>query len=81
MIDYEKMFEGYDVPSRLKETAISIMRRFTITGECDGMYICNVIAAESGIGDGEGHFTGDDRNQGLPICRRAFLIVRRQAHN
>ena len=70
MIDYEKMFEGYDVPSRLKETAISIMRRFTITGECDGMYICNVIAAESGIGDGEGHFTGDEIFNRSEIARR-----------
>ena len=70
MNDYEKMFEGYDVPSRLKETAISIMRRFTITGECDGMYICNVIAAESGIGDGEGHFTGDEIFNRSEIARR-----------
>ena len=70
MNDYEKMFEGYDVPSRLKETAISIMRRFTITGEGDGMYICNVIAAESGIGDGEGHFTGDEIFNRSEIARR-----------
>ena len=34
------------------------------------MYICNVIAAESGIGDGEGHFTGDEIFNRSEIARR-----------
>ena len=57
---YEELFRGYVVPKKLKETAIAIMRRFTITGICDGMYICNEIAYENGIGDGMSHFTGDE---------------------
>lgn len=56
MRNYEKFFEGCDVPVQLKKTAICIMRRFTILGICDGMYICNVIAFESGFGDGKGAF-------------------------
>ena len=59
MRDYKKFFEGCDVPEPLKKTAICIMRRFTIFGLCDGMYICNVIAFESGFGDGKGRFPGE----------------------
>lgn len=55
----EDIMKGRDVPERIGNTAIAIMRRFTITGTCDGMYICNVIAYENGIGDGQGNFTGD----------------------
>lgn len=57
---YEKYFEKYDVPEKLKKTAIAIMQRFIITGLCDGMYICNTIAYICGIGDGCGTFTGDN---------------------
>lgn len=56
MRNYEKFFEEYNVPEKIKEMAINIMRRFTIYGLCDGMYISNVIALETGLGDGEGHF-------------------------
>ena len=56
---FDLYFDGYDVPDKLKETAVSVMRRFSISGLTDGMYICNVIALESGVGDGQGHFTGD----------------------
>lgn len=56
---FENQFKCYDVPEKIRNTAICIMRRFTIIGQCDGMYICNVIALESGIGDGQGHFTGN----------------------
>ena len=37
MRNYEKFFEGCDVPVQLKKTAICIMRRFTILGICDGI--------------------------------------------
>lgn len=57
MRNYEQYFEGYNVPRKIKEITINIMRRFTIYGLCDGMYISNVIAYETGLGDGEGHFT------------------------
>lgn len=58
MKNYEKYFENYEVPEHLKNTAIVIMKQFTIYGICDGMYICNIIANISGIGDGNGTFTG-----------------------
>ena len=54
--DYGKYFECYNVPETIKQIAINIMRRFTIFGICDGMYLCNAIASEAGIGDGNGHF-------------------------
>lgn len=60
MENYNKFFEGYKVPDRIKNTTIAIMQRFTITGLCDGMYISNVIAHTCGIGDGQGNFASDD---------------------
>lgn len=62
MRDYDYYFTGYDVPDYLKQTVINIMRRFSIWGQCDGMYICNVIAKQSGFGNGNGTFeTGNRR--------------------
>lgn len=60
MNKFDKYFEGYKVPERIKNTTIAIMRRFTITGLCDGMYISNVIAQTCGIGDGQGNFASDE---------------------
>ena len=60
MKNYNVFFEGYKVPERIKKTAIAIMKRFTIDGLCDGMYISNVIAHTCGIGDGQGNFTSDE---------------------
>ncbi len=59
MIDMEKQFKGKKVPLKLQKTAVSIMRRFAIYGQCDGMYICNRIALFSNIGNGAGEFYGD----------------------
>lgn len=56
MINYEAMFDGYEIPERLKNLSVIIMKRFTITGICDGMYIANVIARENGLGDGGNNF-------------------------
>lgn len=56
---YENYFRGNDVPEKLKETAVAIMKRFSINGLCDAMYICNVIAVENKIGDGLGDFRSD----------------------
>ena len=56
----EKYFEGYQVPERYKQIVSCIIRRFDLTGLCDGMYISNCIAYDSGCGDGCGHFTGDN---------------------
>lgn len=52
----ESQFEGYDVPENIRKRVSLIMRRFTITGLCDGMYIANCIAYDNGTGDGKGHF-------------------------
>lgn len=66
---YEKYFLRHDVPEKIKKVAIAIMQRFTITGICDGMYICNVIASTCGIGDGEGNFTGDEITEYDKVAR------------
>lgn len=60
MKDYDTYFKGYTVPENIKNIAVCIMKRFTITGLCDGMYICNVIATENLIGNGKGDFTGSE---------------------
>ena len=50
------MFEGHRVPDNIRQAACLALYRFTIVGICDGMYICNLIACESGSGDGQGSF-------------------------
>lgn len=55
----KKVFEGYDIPEKLKKIASLIMFRFNIDGICDGMYLCNVMANHSGSGDGCGTFRSD----------------------
>ena len=70
-MDYENFFAGYEVPKKLKETAVSIMQRFCIYGICDGMYICNRIAITCGIGDGCGHFTDDT----IEDCEEAAVAL------
>lgn len=54
---YVKMFEGSKVPDNIRRAVCLVLYRFTINGICDGMYICNTIAHESGSGDGQGNFT------------------------
>lgn len=52
-----------NVPENLKNTVIAIMKRFTINGWCDAMYICNTIAQYSGTGNGCGSFvSGEIKN-------------------
>lgn len=53
---YARLFEQYQVPDNIRQAACLVMYRFTIDGTCDGMYICNTIAYESGSGDGQGNF-------------------------
>lgn len=55
----KKAFKDYDVPEKLKQIASLIMFRFNIHGNCDGMYLCNVMANQSGSGDGCGIFNSD----------------------
>ena len=54
---FDKNFEKYDVPGPIRTVAELISLRFNIKGVCDPMYIANVIAFESGSGDGAGNFT------------------------
>jgi len=56
---YLNEFSGF-VPEKLKQIALLIMRRFTIDGIWDGMYICNSIASLNEIGDGHGAFFSDE---------------------
>ncbi|HAS92557.1 MAG TPA: hypothetical protein DCS12_10125 [Clostridiales bacterium] len=57
---FEKAFRGYKVPEKIRETSEEICNVFNINGICDPMYISNVIARESGSGDGESTFTSDE---------------------
>ena len=69
---FEENFNGYEVPEKLKAVAIAIMKRFVLTGVCDGMYIANVLAEESGMGDGQSHFNG--RNLEISPSAADFLM-------
>jgi len=57
-LNFDKMFKGYDVPDYLKYVSYDICKEFNINGLSDPMYIVNVIAAETGVGDGRGNFNG-----------------------
>lgn len=48
--------ERYKVPPDIAEAAVRICQSYGINGICDPMYICNVIAAASNRGDGQGNF-------------------------
>lgn len=52
----DRYFGGYTVPDELKRTVTAICTRFAISGECDPMYIANLIAHRNGFGDGCGRF-------------------------
>ena len=47
------------MPAALKEMVEEILKNWAIRGLCDGMYVANVIAYESGTGDGMSHFEAD----------------------
>ena len=49
-------FDGYQVPENIRQRVAFILRRFTIFGICDAMYIANTIAHINGTGDGQGNF-------------------------
>lgn len=50
------LFLGHDVPIALKNIVSAIIKEWNINGICSAMYIANVIANESGFGDGLSHF-------------------------
>ena len=48
--------EPYNVPADIKKAVTRIVSAYGIRGICDPMYIANIIARETGRGDGESHF-------------------------
>jgi hypothetical protein len=48
--------EPYDVPADLRTAAERICQSYGIRGICDPMWIANVIARETGRGDGVSNF-------------------------
>ena len=59
-----------EVPEKIRKSAELICERFCITGVCDAMYLCNLIAYESGNGDGNGYFKEE------PVITRYLDIAR-----
>jgi len=53
---YDKAFRGVSIPARLKAVAVRICDTYGIRGDADPLYICNVVAYEMAVGDGEGLF-------------------------
>lgn len=48
--------EPYTVPDDIRRAATRIVMAYGIRGICDPMYIANVIANETGRGDGQSNF-------------------------
>lgn len=48
--------QSYGVPDDIKNAALRICQAYGIRGICDPMYIANVIAKETGRGDGSHNF-------------------------
>jgi hypothetical protein len=59
---YNDAFEGYTVPENIKNASITICDTLNIKGICDPMYISNVIAKETGAGDGQHNFITTEIN-------------------
>lgn len=52
-----KLIETFNkVPETIRVAAKLVCKRFCITGKCDPMYICNVIAFETENGNGASFF-------------------------
>lgn len=63
------------VPSDIRYLAESICTQFNIKGLSDPMYIANIIALETNLGDGFGNFNGNglhtvSSEDGLKVSRR-----------
>lgn len=61
-------------PAVLQKITALICKRFCILGSCDPMYICNVIAYEFGMGDGNGTFSSDIIPQDADFDRAAKYL-------
>jgi len=60
---FEEVFEGERVPDTIRYAAIDLCKEFNIRGLSDPMYISNLIAVETGVGDGKGNFTGEPKGK------------------
>lgn len=69
-MNYNNDFSRYNVPKNIADISTAICTRFTINGECDGMYIANTIAFACGIGDGRGNFTNNKITESLTISEQ-----------
>ena len=69
-MNYKEAFDVSYVPENIKNTVIKICQRFVISGFCNRMYISNIIAVESNIGDGRGNFTGGQIGDTQRIAER-----------
>jgi hypothetical protein len=47
----------YQVPADIRRLSERLVRSYGIRGICDPMYIANIIALETGRGDGVSNFT------------------------
>ncbi|WP_368900817.1 hypothetical protein [Oceanobacillus oncorhynchi] len=56
---YKEAFKGYEVPEKLMNVSVEICNQFNIRGICDPMYISNVIAFNTGTGDGQSNFNNN----------------------
>ncbi len=54
---FERAFENVNPPPDIRKAAERIVRAFGIRGICDPGWIANIIAFETGRGDGRSHFT------------------------
>ena len=53
---FNECFDGSNVPTDIRRVSERICSAYGIAGLCDPMYIANVIAKETGRGDGSGKF-------------------------
>jgi len=53
---FDSAFEGMDIPKDLRTASERICRAYAIKGLCDPGYIANIIAKETGRGDGLSNF-------------------------
>lgn len=70
----DELFKNYEVPEKIKDIVRCIILRFCINGTCDGMYIANVIANDSCIGDGMGEFYGDEISNHNVLAKKLQCI-------
>lgn len=54
---FNEAFKDVNVPDDIRQAAERICFCYGITGICDPVYIANIIAFETGRGDGKSNFT------------------------